>query len=90
MYLYVLYEEAGMFDTSGNGTSETALQCNFELIPLQVDTLVSYEAGSPKALIVISLIVSGSVASTLRWFIRLATESQDPLTTSWSPVIAPL
>ena len=42
------------------------------------------------ALIVISLIVSGSVASTLRWFIRLATESQDPLTTSWSPVIAPL
>ena len=78
MYLYVLYEEAGMFDTSGIGSSETALQCNFELIPLQVDTLVSYEAGSSKALIVISLIVSGSVASTLRRSFVPSTESLDP------------
>ena len=61
---------------AASSSSETALQCNFELIPLQVDTLVSYEAGSSVALIVRSLIVSGSVASTLRWFIRLIIESQ--------------
>ena len=71
-----MYEEAGMFDTSGIGSSETALQCNFELIPVQIEALASYVPGSPKALIVISLIVSGSVASTLRRVIRLIMESQ--------------
>ena len=71
MLLYVVYEEEGILDTSGIGSSETALQCNFELIPVQIEALASYVPGSSVALIVISLIVSGSVASTLRWFIRL-------------------
>ena len=61
MLLYVVYEEEGILDTSGIGSSETALQCNFELIPLQVDTLVSYEAGSPKALIVLSSSLAAAV-----------------------------
>jgi len=41
-----------MFDTSGIGTSETALQCNFELIPVQIEALASYVPGSSVALIV--------------------------------------
>ena len=37
----LVYEEAELGDTSGIGTSETALQCNFEAIPVQIDTQVS-------------------------------------------------
>jgi len=88
-YLCMWYtRKKGKMTPAASSSSETALQCNFELIPLQVDTLVSYEAGSSVALIVISLIVSGSVASTLRRSFA-SQESQDPQVASWSPVTVP-
>ena len=86
MLLYVVYEEEGILDTSGIGTSETALQCNFELIPVQIDTLVSYVPGSSVALIVISLIVSGSVTSPLRRSFASQPNHKISQTASWSPV----
>ena len=50
-----------MFDTSGIGSSETALQCNFELIPVQIEALASYVPGSSVALIVLSSSLAAAV-----------------------------
>ena len=61
MLLYVIYEEEGILDTSGIGSSETALQCNFELIPVQIEALASYVPGSSVALIVLSSSLAAAV-----------------------------
>ena len=76
MYLYYVRGSRFRVTPAASSSSETALQCNFELIPVQIEALASYVPGSSVALIVISLIVSGSVASTLRRVIRLIMESQ--------------